>query len=313
MNPRDNEIQIRENELQSLIVKTLGLPWSFTSTSAQSNLGGAISILVRLPIEFRRFKNSEYYFKGKSIIHFTNINAAYSIIETSKLRLYNLYYKNDKTEFNYASDILKGFCKPTESYFYDYESEANATRFNTFILSASAIDNLNEFWEKDYSWNGKGVGIELSFINNPDNWEGFYLSQVKYGKRDKFFKLRDNLITLRNKYKNVDYRINLNQVIPFYKDSIWSDENEIRLMTFFPQEYKLQIFRDTFDSNVKCINLPLLSNVFNQETFPNIKIPFMKIEKVYLGPKLDKSVAEKLRVIIKSNYFYNIDLVNYVA
>ena len=308
IDPRYSEILRREQELENLIYNILGFPLDSISTSANSRIGGRIDIRGRLPTEGIKFIKSGYYYHNKSIIHFTNIDAANSILENGTLRLYNLYYKNDRKEFLYVSELLNGFCKPTESFCYDIENETKEIRYNTFILSATTIKNIKDFWKKDYSMKGKGVGIELSFINNPDNWAGFYLSPVKYGQISKFIDLRNKLIELKEKHKNVDYKINLNQLIPFHKDAKWVDEHEIRLMTFFPQEFKLQTYIDTGNENVKCIKLPLLSNEFNNKTFPYHTIPFMKIEKIHLGPKMENNDIKKLKQIIKENYFYNISL-----
>lgn len=309
MDPRLREIELREDEVEKLVSNILGIPWGGTSTNASPFIGGDMSILVRLHKKNIQFINSEYYFKEKSIIHFTNLQSAFSILGTNKIRLYNLYKKNDEKEFIYASEILKEFCKPTESYFYDYEEEINAVRFNTFILSATIKDNIKDFWGKDYSSNGNGVGFEFSFFHNPDKWEGFYLSPVKYGYPDKIFKLHDDLLKLQDKHKNIDYKINLNQLIPFYKEQKWSDENEIRLMTFYPQEYKLETYHDENDENIKCINLPLLSNEFNKDTFTVTTIPFLKIEKIYIGSQVEKSVIDKIKKTIEKNYFNEIQII----
>lgn len=313
MNQRFIEIQQREDEVANLVNSILGLPWGSTSTNAASSLGGDMSIIVRLPKEYRKFRLSEYYFTEKSITHFTNIEAALSILESCKIRLYNLYYKNDENEFFYASDILNGFSKPTESFFYDYNAEVKAIRFNTFILSATSNEKVEDFWVKDYSRNGRGIGFEFSFCNNIDDWKGFYLSPVKYGHLEKFVQFRDSLLNLEKTYKNIDYKINLNQVIPFHKEQKWSDESEIRLMTFSPEDNKLQIYCDKNDDKIKCINLPIMSNEFTCETFTIKTIPFLKVERVFIGPKLSKTEIEKIRLIIEQNYFYDIKIDNYVT
>ena len=135
MNPRHNEIQQRENEFYTILKETLGLPMGITLTSADDIPGGNIYISVRLPEDFGQFKDSGYFFTGKSIVHFTNISAAFSILKSSNLRLYNLYYKNDKTEFTFASDLIKEFCKPTESYFTNYDGEVQVIRYLTFVTT----------------------------------------------------------------------------------------------------------------------------------------------------------------------------------
>jgi len=313
MTARYQEIQDREDEVRKLIIYTLGLPWDSISTDAGPLLGDYINILIRLPEELKEFKDTNYCFIPDSIFHFTNIKSALSILDSCKFRLYNLYNKNDDNEFTFASTILGNFCKPTEAHFSNLDYEIKTIKENVFILSTTIADKFEDFWNKEYSDNGKGVAFQLSFKTNPLDWKGFYLSKIKYGALDNFVKLRDQLLILKNTNQNVSYNLLLNQIIPFHKDKKWIKEQEIRLMTFFPDKYKLTVHYDSGDLNIKYINLPIYSKDFNESNFSENKIPQFKIEKIFLGPKIEDDDILLIRKIIKEKYLNDFEIINYAV
>ena len=161
--------------------------------------------------------------------------------------------------------------------------------------------------------NGKGIGLEISFINDPINWRGFYLSEVKYGTFNDLLLFRDRMIFLKKRHPNVNYKINLNQIIPFYKNPCWMSEKEIRLMTFFPNEFGVDICKDTGDDKIKCICLPIFSSYLDQNKLYGDKVPLLKIERLFLGPHVNKDEIAELIKITKQHYPYKIEIVDYIA
>ena len=123
---REEEIDIRESEVQRLVKEILGVPWAWTSTAA----GSKIHIEIELPAPYKAFKKTCYYYNGSSFIHFTNIETAFSILESGSIWLFNLLKKNDKKEFTYISDLLGSFCKTTDSYFFNLDFELRSIKNN---------------------------------------------------------------------------------------------------------------------------------------------------------------------------------------
>jgi len=310
---RDEEIDIRKSEVQTIIQRILGLSLDRMSVQTTTIPGSTIHIEIHLPNFYRNYKNTNYYFNGSSIIHFTNINAAFSILDSGCLWLQNLYIKNDKKEFTYVSDILHSFCKTTESYFYNLENEIKAIKENAFILSTTSSHNINKFWDKEYTEYGRGVGFEFSFCNNTANWEGFFMSKIIYGDIERFVKLYDELIGLKTKNNSVDYKLNLNPIIPFHKEAIqeWRNEDEIRILTTFPKDNNIDVFMKSDDNKSKLIKLPILSKTPLLLNCDQEKIPFFKLERIYLGPKLNDDEKRKIQQICDNNFFNKIDLKSY--
>lgn len=314
MKNRYSEIELRKKEVENLLLRCLNLPKGRTSIVATHNEGGKMSIHIRLSEYFNSYQNTDYFSKSKSFIHFTNFKSAILIITSSRIRLYNLYYKNDKSEFSYASKILKDFNKPTEYPFSNIEYETNQIKFNTFILSSTIKHSLNDFWKKKYSSKGHGIGFEFSFFNNPLNWDGFYFSSVKYGVLEKFKVFRKELSCLKKLNPNVLYKVNINQALTFHKKKLYKNENETRLFTFNLQERKIIVYKDTGDENIKFINLQVINSTNNLSKFTSIsEIPLLKIECIHFGPKLSNSKKEEVKDILTKKYNYEIKYKNYVA
>lgn len=314
MNSRYAEINKRQEEVEKLLFECLKLPRGRTSIVATHNEGGRMSIHIRLSEYFNSYQNSNYYSNSKSFIHFTSYKSALSIISTSFIRLYNLYYKNDKSEFTFASKILKAFNKPTEESFSNIEEATTQIKFNTFILSSTISVYLNDFWRKKYSSRGHGIGIEFSFYNNPLSWNGFFFSPVKYGELEKIKKFRKGLAELKKLNPNVSYMVNINQALAFHKKKKYKNENEIRLLTFTPQKKKFIVYKDTGDENIRFINLQVINSTNNLSEFTSIsEIPLLKIECIHFGPKLSNSKKEEIKAILTKKYNYEIKYKNYVA
>ena len=296
------EIENYENEFWRLIESSFKIKLEGMSTSASSVINGPINCKARFPTKNRKLLGTDYLnSSSKKVIHFTSLQVLFSIINEGAFRLYNLHNSNDAFEYSYAAEKLKSIYKLQGQDENDLNNFINTIKEYSFILSCTSHDNLKKenFWQK-YGDKNKGVAIELEIINPLEEWEYFYFSKVHYEKLEVFHELKQQWENIQAKNSHFLYQISLNQILSLHKSVDWSDEEEIRFLTLYPDlhtiPFEKQIFRDYKPSKpngrIKYFKLPLCDktgnfidkNLNNRiEIFWSI-IPRIRISDVHFAP-----------------------------
>ena len=171
---------------------------------------------------------------GKSFIHYTSIEALFNILNSAKLRLYNLYNLNDPKEFEYALSNVGISIKD-----FDFELFKRSIFLTSFCTYDMELNDEDYNMWRLYGDNGNGVGLVFEVENYEDNWNDVHFGKVQYGKSNPSFELLIKFITYHQSF-NQEYNILQNYPlwIPImcmlHKHEIWKIENETRLFTFCP-------------------------------------------------------------------------------
>jgi hypothetical protein len=278
---------------------------------------------------FRHYKQTPFYYTGDlKLIHWTSLTNLSSIINNNEIRLYNLINSEDIEEFSYAGQLLSLSQKQIE-----------VIKKNYFTASFCSYDNLsNEYLWKNYGKNYEGVAISFSLIDNREDWENFFLSNVYYELDQKFSEFQSEIEVLKGKYNNGPTFITDNwRFAGFYKKDRFKSENEIRLSCIFPftseidslkyvkKELKiekdrnrivsyvpLKLWSDPESSYFKTLEI----NSLTSDTFAYIKpqLPQIKIDSIYFGKNCGLTAEEywelhgQLLEIFQWRLGYSIDL-----
>jgi hypothetical protein len=115
----------------------------------------------------------------------------------------------------------------------------------------------SKFWE-EYGDNGKGVCIELEIVDNPTNWEGFYLSMVKYGELDRWDDFISEILTHCDKHPSNYYDFRFDMIFCLHKrpDPTYIKEKEIRILGQKPQKHGW-IFDALIQTDIGKRNIPV--------------------------------------------------------
>ena len=321
-NPRYKQIDKFESEFWNIVSKAMNIKVEGMATSASSSMNGPITFNARFPTKNRNLEGTRYLNKEiKKILHFTSLQKMFSIINESSLRLYNLNNSNDTEEYIYAANKLRSIYLAQGIKKEDIEKQVILKKEYSFICSCTTTNEISNatFW-KEYGYSGKGVAIEFEIVNDVLDWEYFYLSKVQYNNSKVF----DTLINEWSKIQSVNpiirYNISLDQILSLHKSLDWQDENEIRILSLYPDlhqsVYNDLIYTDInpyggLNKQVKYFKLPLCNDkkeftdpAFNERTelFWHI-IPRIKISDIHFGPDFDfggdiKNYQVELRVYI---------------
>jgi len=312
---RDKQFEYFENEFKEIVKKHLNINFNI-STQGSSRLDDWLSIKLIIPQYNFALENIDYFEKPKSFYHFTNLRVLYSILQEKAMRMYNLNKSNDPEEYKYASKILKSINNPTILHL-PYESQLKTMREYTFILSSTLEENIksSSFWESNYVDQNTGVAIEFEILNDPQDWQYFYSSKVKYGQIEKFEIIRDEIMALETKYKNHTLNVDISPIISFHKNKIkWQHEKEFRIVTHFPNQYKEKIYQDYHHDEIskgritKYIKLPIYTK--NTSDFIKTK-PLLKLKNLFFAKNFTVEsdifprFVEKLNNYIHESIGYN--------
>lgn len=278
--------------------------------------GGPITSLgFSLSRQNRLYTSTQYYYdtNNKDFIHFTSLNSLLSIIENRCIKLYTLDNANDPNEIDFISKKYKNL----------YEYRELKKEIFSFSFSKKNCQNDLNLW-RFYGLEGKGIGIIFGFVNTPDKWRNFHLSEIFYGNcKEK--KRIDNLNKALLKYNKNKLPIssNLNLLYGFHKPKAFNEEKEVRLIFYSQYDTEKQINKShttysnsnikgkqhpliqksfsKYNEVVRYLSLPLLSK-FNDEVDEHFLeySPQIKIKGVALGFQISKKKENATRVLIQS-------------
>jgi hypothetical protein len=202
------------------------------------------------------------------LYHYTDLTSTVGIISENEFWLSNLFYLNDKYEYEVGLNLFKKYLKDKKS---EYSENPKVTIFlnsldsaldlletgNVFIMSFSEQSDLLSQW-RGYADNCKGTRIELSSLENIKT-KGILLLPCIYSEQEQLdyvSHIVDNAIQIFNKTPELgitnrenfgdlekpfsdaiqkagsDFISKTNVACAIIKDKSFSEENEWRLLNF---------------------------------------------------------------------------------
>lgn len=278
---------------------------------------------------FRNYKQTPFYYAGElKFVHWTSLANLSSIINNSEVRLYNLINSEDEDEFSYAGKLLSLS-----------EQQISAIKERYFTASFCSYENLNSeyLWEK-YGKSYAGVALVFSLVDNREQWDSFFLSDVYYELDSKFADFQNEIEQLKQKYNNGPTFMNdIWRFAGFFKKQHYKDEKEVRLSCIFPFRYEseylryvrrelkiesgrnrivsyipLKLWTDPDSSYLKTLDI----NKRTDDTFAfnRPELPQLKIEEIHFGNKCGLTKEEywrfqyQLKEIFQWRLGYSIEL-----
>ncbi|HAD98148.1 MAG TPA: hypothetical protein DCG19_12130 [Cryomorphaceae bacterium] len=270
----------------------------------------------------QRKRVGRYYVdtKEKTFLHFTSLEALMSIVNERSLRMYNLLGVNDQEEYKYSAEGFNKYLR----------HDVDWVKEHSFSLSLTDHENLESehFWNSEYSSNGKGVAIELSFQNEQKDWEAFDISPVYYEKNPDTRVWLEELDKISKVKEVLGVQFDPSTVFGFHKvdSGKWNNEKEVRLYTAFPLSGRKE-FKDrhewicydpySFDRSVQYLPLPLYVSPDLDETLKDVcanpripGFPVPKIEAVHFKSDNLKiwDYKDQIKAYISKRLGYWIDL-----
>ncbi len=315
MKARNYQIETIQNKVEEAIISNLGNILLQSSSTASIEINEYINLFFEPSIETNSYKRTEYFYEGY-FTHFSPFINAISILESSEMWLLNLIGKNDTTEFSYAGDLIAPFYANSNSSYYfkeSYDDILSALKQNIFILSLTNNENISKYWNREYTNSGHGVGFVLDFHNDVKRFQEFIISKIKYGQGYRFENLSNDFNNLRQKYKFLNIRLNLNPILPLFKngDVRWVEEEEVRILTPLPKINKFKIYSSSDNEKHKMIKLPILSKIYTHAKYINATFPLFKLRSLLIGPRVTDQEVIKIKDIISEKYDYNINIIRY--
>jgi hypothetical protein len=301
----------KSDDLQNEI-KKLGYEVGQTGYRDQQQIdeGGFNFRYWRIPQENYKLKNTPFFYReGNDFIHFTSLEALFSILNSGYIRLYNLLNMDDKFELEYAINELS---------FQRIDGEIEKAKEQLYCFSMCSANEIlgkeNELKQhllwKLHGRNGDGVMLRVSIENNLDMWYNFHLTKVFYNSNN-FQDIKQ--LNLKTDNEFLDFKMTA-----FLKLPIYEFENEIRLVldnrnpTTVRQHEKIVYpitYPDKLDKQDKIFyfQLPLENFNSNEDDFdaPNMQgrkyeIPKIKITEVHLGYRF--SEIQKKNIVDKYDF-----------
>jgi hypothetical protein len=262
----------------------------------------------RLPNENFKLKDTPFFYNTENdFIHFTTLDALYSIINNGHIRLYNLLNMDDKLELEYARKELL------------FRNSNDIDKEQLFCFSMCSSDEIlkNEIKEhllwKLHGRNGSGVIIRFNVQNNLHLWYNFHLTKMFYNL--------ENFDPIKELNTKTDNEFLDAKLACFLKLPIYEFENEIRLVfdnrnpvtvtdkdneTIYPIIYPDKLHKS---DKIFYFQLPLLNfrKDKNDKIFlapnmqgENFEIPKISIAEIILGYRYSDSDLKNIQSKIDS-------------
>ena len=166
----------------------------------------------------------KYNYKYNYFEHLTSLRSAISILNTNKLRMYNMTHQKDQSEYLHAT--------PKE-----YHNSLKYERDSIYIISGVNTSEMTEYelfnlWEK-YGEDGFGVKFKIEFdFEQQFQFNDIFLKKVAYEKLDlSHFLSKIERIEIDENVE-IDYKDILVGAGILHKHPRYKLENEIRLALY---------------------------------------------------------------------------------
>lgn len=263
------------------------------------------------PKENYKLKDTPFYLDSENdFIHFTTLDALYSILNTGFLRLYNLNNMDDKNEMEYAFRELafKGSTEKAKEQLYCFSMCSSKE-----VFSGNTKEQEHLLW-KLHGRDGHGVILRVKIENNL-KWYFYHLSKVYYGT--------DNFGSIKSFNSNIDNQILDPKICCFIKNPIYKFENEVRLIfdnmnpVTVTDSDNQKIYPVTFPDKLhKPVNtfyfqIQIL-NFYKNENDPiylapnmqgmNYEVPKIKITEIIMGYRYSDRDFEEIKSKLDNKY-----------
>lgn len=242
--------------------------------------------------------------KGNRFVHFTSIRNLFSILQENSIRLYSLTGVNDLSEIQHTlKDIAPNYPG------FRLDDIVHSMKERTFVFSlcqSEIIGSKNELnmWRL-YGDDANGCCIEFEIEHGYSTERDFGLGNCIYQE----LSLQRFLLANQEFENQTGRRLsNLSEVLKwpacYMKNHVFEIEQEIRLIKW--EDYDIQY--DVFNNEVNCgvdmnsrrdlvhfMKLPL-------EDFSGNSMRIF-ISKIYLGPKVDTQMKDKIEKYIWPYWF----------
>ena|GEM_PF-2322742 len=321
--------------LNTIIKKYLELINSYYPNIRFSNSssGGedARSCYLELGFNADCIKGTSLEVKEKTnLIHYTSsVKNIIEILNGGFLRINNLLNVNDPQEINF---IIK---KANIEKFEPYIEELKSTLFSASFCEVIDDNQPDTFamWRL-YGNDGMGCGIVFEIENYGYDWQNYILSQVQYGDSQSFNKFNELIrshygFQEENDFPILNTPVTLTALTALYKNYIWADEKEIRLLTHQTfNEYSLDNDSNHFselkhsitNNNKMCSYVELL--LYGSQEYQRIEksgrletlmrlLPILKVKEIILGYRIDYTSCAAIASVvnhISRKYGYSISV-----
>lgn len=223
-------------------------------------------------------KNFLYDFRDQKILHFTNLNSAYAILKSQKLRSSNLSSFANKGG---DSEELSHALRLTNNFKGDYLALKDHIFVSCFTpLENRGLESFTFHWE-NYGDNYQGVAFEFEILRSYS--DDFFL-QVKY--LNEIPEKEEMLQLLQNNPTSEQAVIAFSPLLAAIKMTRYADEKEVRLVTIVGQDdYKLDHIKEHYE-----IGLDKELNINRRNYYLPFSTPqksinqvLLKLHKIHLG------------------------------
>jgi hypothetical protein len=269
--------------------------------------------------------DSDYEFKkGNQLIHYTSVESAYSILNSKRLRLYNLFNLNDGREFEYL--LHERGIQISDNVIREIKSQLFISSF--CLYNENNRDDFN-MWRL-YGKNGSGLAIVFEILNDNYDWKDFLIGKVNYDLASSSSEMIKDAMLLLSKYINKGMILDrmpklLAAYLLLHKNLIWSIEQEYRLLTYAeieseslnwfdvygkPSSLELNVWPSKRGQKIVSLSLPIVNR--NDIHFED-QYPRLRISKIILGPNADESLMDDLVRLshLYSNYAFSVEYSRY--
>lgn len=253
-------------------------------------------------VEHDLLKNLFGDFKETILCRYTSLNALFSMLKNTSIRMNGLMGMNDTSEVDYVDNYLKNYAKTLSNRSQGEIEEIN----RRFILSCSNEKNIDKLtWYRLYGDDGRGVCLVFSIEPSLNNRETM-LHQVNYAKESGIHPVLDflkdimeeveKLTNFKFKFKNLDIWRH------FFKPHEYLVEDEIRLLYIKPN------IIPNIPNNWIMTNSHSIINPYIDFTLTGVDLP-IRLKEIYLGPKCPEQEANlvQLKAMIRESG-YNIEV-----
>ena len=221
----------------------------------------------------------DHYFpipEKNTYYHYTSFENAKNIVESQKLRLYNLNKRFDDGEFTtfYEEHGMDGYKNGETVLGIDCSNKSIMSEIFYMSLTGAGTGSLyNSLW-KDFGENGEGVRLEFSVNPKTNDFREVYYS--KHNKANNIPLLKQLFQDIQAKYSKPFNFTYSSKIGAFYIKGKYNTENEFRFIVKRTSDdygaYHLKPIEVNPDKAIRYIEIPFINDYAN-----------LKLKSIQLG------------------------------